>query len=95
MGKSSRESDSTHDEPGFLARLLHLKPRHHSSGHRTYKTADGETFTITCEGCGATSEAELERGHAADNPGVGEGYFSRPCPHCGREMVAVAERRPF
>jgi hypothetical protein len=95
MRQPSRETESQHDEPGFLARLLHLAPHNHSSDQRTYESADGKTITITCEGCGEVSEADLRRSRSADHPGVGEGYFSRPCPHCGREMVADAERRPF
>lgn len=95
MRQTGKASDGSGSEPGLLARLFNLAPHNHPSDHRTYETKDGDTITITCEGCGAATEVDIERGRAADNPGVGESYFSRPCPSCGREMVATAQRRPF
>lgn len=75
----------------IVRRLRRATPQDQQS--KNYRTPDGDHFVITCEGCGATSEVELEHGRDTDNPAVNGGYFTRPCPHCGREQGAVASRR--
>ena len=78
----------------IVRRFRHGTPP--SPQSKSYVAPDGEAFVITCEGCGATSEIELEHGRDAINPSVNAGYFARPsCPHCGREPASVTPPHVF
>ena len=91
--------ESTHDStPGPIGRIVRRFRRATPTDQqaKSYSTPEGEPFVITCEGCGATSEVELQHGLATDNPAVNAGYFARPsCPHCGREPASVVPQRMF
>ena len=91
--------DTTHDgTPGPIGRFVRRFRRATPADQQTksYSTPEGDDFVITCEGCGATSEVELEHGRDTDNPSVNAGYFTRPsCPHCGREPATVVPQRVF
>lgn len=87
--------ESTPGTAGPIARIVHRLRRTGQPDQqaKSYRTPDGDHFVITCEGCGATSEVELEHGRDTDNASVNGGYFTRSCPHCGQEQGAVASRR--
>jgi len=91
--------ESTQDgTPGPIGRIVRRFRRAAPTDQqtKTYDTPEGGHFVITCEGCGVTSEFELEHGLNTDNPSVNAGYFTRPsCPHCGREPATVVPQRMF
>jgi hypothetical protein len=67
---------------------------------RRQKTSggDGETamsatepLVFVCTGCGEASGPDVE--HGLEETRNVSTYFDRPCPHCGREQVALTSRR--
>jgi hypothetical protein len=86
------KTDNTVPERRFFRRFWRTKRTRGANATTTPAAGrPAEKIVITCAGCGEPTEVEVEHGRA--ETGNMATYFERPCPHCGREQVALTSRR--